>query len=255
MKQAPANNQEVVDRTRRDILRLTPLVVCSLTFGTNLARAGDAPTPKETGLSFEGLLKGKPGFQPRTAAPLSITEISGFLSKRQLARNYAAYRAAFAKLLAAESALATVSRDAAHAKEYAALRTQQVTSANSVLLHEFYFRNLAPSPVKPARYVLSNLTEHMGTIDSWREDFIACARVAQSWTALVYDPYDDRWHNVPLGVSDAGGWTGSNPLVVCDVSNDAWSTDYKDREQYVTRFFDHIDWSVVASRYQAVDRH
>lgn len=255
MKQALANNQEVIDRTRRAILRLMPVVVCSLAFGTGIAHAADASPPKETGLSFEGLLKGKPGFQPRTPAPLPITEIPGFLSKKQLARNYAAYRDAFAKLLAAESALATVSRAAAHAKEYAARRAQQVNSANSVLLHEFYFRNLALSPVKASRYVLSNMTEHMGTIEIWREDFIACARVAQSWTVLVYDPYDDRWHNAPLGEPDAGAWIGSNPLVVCDVSDDAWSTDYKDREKYVARFIDHIDWSVVASRYQAVDRH
>ena len=100
MKQTPANNQEAVNHTRRDILRLTPIVVCSLAFGTSLAHAADASAPKETGLSFEGLLKGKPGFQPRTPAPLPVTEIPGFLSKKQLARNYAAYRDAFAKLLA-----------------------------------------------------------------------------------------------------------------------------------------------------------
>ncbi len=255
MKQALANGRQDVDHTRRDILRLTPLVVCSLAFGTSLAHAADTSPPKETGLSFEGLLKGRPGFQPRTPAPQPIAEIPGFLSKEQLAGNYAAYRDAFAKLLAAENALATVSRDAAHAKEYAALRAQQVNSANSVLLHEFYFRNLAPARVTSSRYVLSNMTEHMGTLDTWREDFTACARIAQSWTVLVYDPYDDRWHNAPIDESDAGAWVGSNPLVVCDVADDAWSTDYKDREQYVTRFFDHIDWSVVASRYQAVDRH
>ena len=236
---------------RRELLLGAAVATCAILLGTD-ARA--AP-PKETGLSFEGLLKDKPGFQPRTPAPLPITEIPGFLSKEQLGRNFAAYRDAFAKLLAAESALVTVSRDAAHAKEYEALRAQQVNSANSVLLHEFYFRNLATSPVRASRYVLSNMTEHMGTVDSWREDFTACARVAQSWTVLVYDPYDDRWHNLPLGESDAGGWIGSNPLIVCDVSNDAWSTDYKDRNQYVTRFFDHIDWDVVGTRYHQVDRH
>jgi|SRR5579863_4183846 len=255
MKRALANSQQAVDHTRRAILRLAPLVVGSLAFGPSMALSADTSTPKETGLSFEGLLKGKPGFQPRTPASLPTTEFPGFLSKQQLERNYAAYRDAFAKLLAAESALANVSRDATHAKEYAALRIKQLNSANSVLLYEFYFRNLAAASVKPSRYVLSNMTEHMGTLDSWREDFTACARVAQSWTVLVYDPYDDRWHNVPLSESDAGGWIGSNPLVVCDVSNAAWSTDYKVREQYVTRFLDHIDWSVVASRYQAVDRH
>lgn len=177
------------------------------------------------------------------------------MSRPQLAHTYSVYRGAFEQLLAAESALATAPRDAAHANEYARLRAQQVTAANSVLLHEFYFRNLAPAPVTPSRYLLANMTEHMGTIADWREDFVACARAAETWAALVYDPYDDRWHNVAMGAANAGGWAGANPLVVCAVADHAWSIDYKDRESYAARFVDHIDWNAVAARYRAVDRH
>jgi superoxide dismutase, Fe-Mn family len=215
--------------------------------------AGALP-PKETGLPFEGLLKGKAGFQPRSPSPLPRRAIPGFLSAEQLDRNYAVYRAAFGRLLAAEKELARAPRDEAHSKEYAGLRNEQVLAGNSVLLHEFYFRNLAQAALKPSRYVLGNMTEHMGSLDGWREDFAACARVADTWAVLVYDPYDDRWHNLALGETNSGGWVGANPLIVCDVAAHAYSVDYKEREAYVAAFLEHIDWNVVAARYRAVDR-
>ena len=240
------------DKGRRNALRAAGLFAGVSVLGG--AGPVMAAATKETGLSYEGLLKGMPGFQPRTLAPLPVAEIPGFLSKAQLARTYETYRAAFGKLAVAEKALQEISRDASQAQNYRAVRTQQISAANAVLLHEFYFRNLAAATNEPSRYVRGNMKEHMGTMDAWREDFAACARVADAWAVLVYDPYDDRWHNLPLGLPDAGGMVGTNPLVVCNVADDAWSTDYRDRETFVTAFLDHIDWKQVASRYHAVDR-
>jgi superoxide dismutase len=219
------------------------------------SRTADASqTPKETGLSFEGLLKGEPGFQPRSPAPLPVKAIPGFLSAAQLARTDAVYRRAFADLLDAEHALQRAPRDQAHRQAYAALRARQVRAANDVLLHEFFVRNLSLTPVQLSSYVLSNLNEHMGSLETWRIDFAACAGIAERWAVLTYDPYDDRWHNLPFGDTDAGGMIGNNPLVVCAVAADAWSGDYSDRDTYVARFLEHIDWNVVAKRYRAVDR-
>jgi superoxide dismutase len=244
-----------MDRRRRIFLGLAATGAGAAVLGLGRASVLFAGAPKESGLSFEGLLKDQPGFQPRKPMPLPHDQIAGFLSRDQMTRNYAVYRAAFDDLLAAEAALRTVARDAAHAREYASVRARQMRAANSVLLHEFYFRNITPNPGPPPRYLLANMTEHMGTLADWREDFIACARVAQTWAALVYDPYDDRWHDAAAGDGDAGGWAGANPLVVCDVADHAWSPGYGNRDEYVARFIDHIDWSAVAARYHAVDRH
>jgi Fe-Mn family superoxide dismutase len=237
--------------TRRRILRMTGALGASA-IAASIARA--AAPPKETGLSFEGLLKGTPGFHPRKVAALPYTSIEGFLSAGQLERNYAVYRESFAQLIAAERALEALPRDAPHAAEYAKVRRAQVTNANDVLMHEFYFGNLTASLSAPSRYVLGNMSEHIGSIASWREDFAACARIPEAWAALIYDPYDDRWHNEALGDADAGGWIGGNPLIVCDVAAHAWSLDYRDRETYVARFLDHINWDAVAARYHADDR-
>ena len=98
------------------------------------------------------------------------------------------------------------------------------------------------------------MSEHMGSLATWRADFTACALAARSWAALVYDPYDDRWHNVIMDSDVDGVWIGANPLVVCDVAEHAWSKDYPRREEYVARFLDHVDWDEVARRYRRVDR-
>ena len=120
------------------------------------AAALPAPPP-ESGLGNEGLLKGEAGFQPRRPMALPHPEIFGFLSHDQLAQNYQAYRHDFERLVVAERVLATMPRDAAHGNDYGLIRRQQIEAANSVLLHEFYFRNLAVKPMKPSGYVLDNL--------------------------------------------------------------------------------------------------
>src|SRR5262249_14028102 len=160
------------------------------------AASDEAAAPKEGGLSSEGLLVGQPGFQPRTVAPLPHPELPGFLTRAQLAANHDAYVQAVDTLRSTEAALAKADRSPAGLIAYRALRQKQVASANDVLLHEFYFRGLAPQAVGVPSYIERNMTEHMGTLATWRGDFTACALAARSWAALVYDPYDDRWHNV-----------------------------------------------------------
>jgi Fe-Mn family superoxide dismutase len=213
--------------------------------------ARPAAPPKETGLPSEGLLAGRAGFQPRTRMPLPHDELPGFLSKAQLALHYAEYVQLVERLRRAEQSLRTEQVDPA---TYAELRRTQVAAANGVLLHEFYFTGLAPTKMEPSRYVLRHMDEHMGSLEAWQQDFRRCALAAKAWAVLVYDPYDDRWHNTLMDSDDAGVWIGANPLVVCDVATAAFSTDHQRREDYVAKFLEHIDWEEVARRYRAVDR-
>ncbi len=210
-----------------------------------------AAPPKESGLSSEGLLAGRPGFQPRSVMPLPHDELPGFLSRGQLARHHDDYLRGVERLKTTEAALrAGPANDGA----YAALRGEQVAAANAVLLHELYFGGLAPEKVAPPRHIEANMTEHIGSWQSWRDDFTRCALAAKSWAVLVYDPYDDRWHDVVMDADDGGVWIGANPLVVCDVAEHAFSEDFRNREEYVARFLDHVDWAEVSRRYRAVDR-
>jgi Fe-Mn family superoxide dismutase len=240
--------------SRRGLLAGLGLAVAAVASARLWAVSDEVAAPKEGGLSSEGLLVGQPGFQPRTVAPLPHTELPGFLTQAQLAANHDAYVQAVDTLRSTEAALAKADHSPAGLAAYRTLRQKQVAAANDVLLHEFYFRGLAPQAVGVPRYVEGNMSEHMGSLATWRGDFTACARAAQSWAALVYDPYDDRWHNVIMDTDLDGVWVGANPLVVCDVAEHAWAKDYPRREDYVARFLDHVDWEEVARRYRRVDR-
>ena len=229
-------------------------------FVTSLALAGGlmaeavahaAAPPKESGLSSEGLLVGHPGFQPRSVMPLPHDELAGFLSREQLSLHHRDYAKEVERLKSTEAALHADSSDST---KYAELRRDQVTAANGMLLHEVYFGGLSPEKVSPPRYIEVHMTEHMGSWQTWRDDFTRCALAAKAWAALVYDPYDDRWHNVVMDSDNDGVWIGANPLVVCDVAEHAFSRDYPRRDEYVSKFLDHIDWAEVSRRYRAVDR-
>jgi superoxide dismutase len=233
---------------------LTAGASTALAAAAGLARPARADTVKEAGLAGEGLMAGAPGFQPRKPISLAHDSYPGFLSNGQLASCYGEYREAFDKLDAAEATLASASRAASGAAQFERLRAEQVTSANSVLLYELYFGNIAAAARPPSRSMRRNMSRHMGTMAAWREDFAACARVAAAWAALVYDPYDDRWHNVAMDAGGAGTWIGANPLVVCPVMHAAWEIDYHDLTSFLEAFFKHLDWRAVAARWRAVSR-
>ena len=213
--------------------------------------AGAAPPPKESGLASEGLLVGHAGFQPRTTLPLPHDALPGFLSREQLAAHHAEYARLVTRLADTERALQAADVDASR---YGELRRAQVEHANGVLLHELYFTGLAATTLEPSRYIQGHMREHMGSFEQWREDFRRCALAARAWAVLVYDPYDDRWHDVVMDSERDGVWVGANPLVVCDVSEHAFAKDYPDRGAYVERFLAHVDWDEVARRYHAADR-
>jgi superoxide dismutase len=225
------------------------LVSLAAVTGGMLAAELHAAPPKETGLSSEGLLVGRPGFQPRTVMPLPHAELPGFLSRAQLEAHHADYVRDVERLKTTEQAL-----HEADADRYADLRRAHVASANAVLLHEFYFGGLAAEKVDLPRRLVPHVNEHMGDLGSWREDFTRCAMAAKAWAVLVYDPYDDRWHNAVMDGDADGVWVGANPLVVCDVADHAYAKDYSRRGEYVAKFLDHVDWNEVAKRYKAVDR-
>ncbi len=227
------------------------VVGCATVAGLVAGAGRAAAPPKETGLSSEGLLVARPGFQPRTVMPLPYPELPGFLSRAQLDAHHAAYADDAKRLAQIERQLQESDLDG---QRYADLRRAQVGAANAVLLHEFYFGNLAPTAVDVPRYLAGHMTEHMGSMAVWAADFSRCALAAKAWAALVYDPYDDRWHNVILDGDDHGGWIGANPLVVCDVGEAAYAKDYGARADYVAKFLDHVDWNEIARRYKAVDR-
>ena len=89
----------------RLVSRRSVLVSLAAVTGGVLGSELLAAPPKESGLSSEGLLLGRPGFQPRTVMPLPHAELPGFLSRTQLGAHHADYAREVERLKATEQAL------------------------------------------------------------------------------------------------------------------------------------------------------
>lgn len=74
-KRLPSNE------SRRNVLQSVALFAC-LAAIDHPVHAATTNAPKESGLSYEGLLKNESGFQPRTPMSLPADEFPDFLSKQ-----------------------------------------------------------------------------------------------------------------------------------------------------------------------------
>jgi Fe-Mn family superoxide dismutase len=124
--------------------------------------------------------------------PLGYDTLPGFLSKEQVGLHHAKhYGGALKALIDIEGRLYAgdgVSDRAARRE----LGRAQSEKANSVLLHELYFRGMTASVAPPAEDVRTALTRRFGSLDRWRADLEACALVANGWAMLAVHPGNQR---------------------------------------------------------------
>jgi Fe-Mn family superoxide dismutase len=70
------------------------------------------------------------------------------------------------------------------------------------------------------------------------------------WTILYHEPLGGRLFNVWVNEHDVGHLAGATPLLVMDVFEHAFLTDYGlKRADYIASFFKAIDWKTVAARF------
>lgn len=71
------------------------------------------------------------------------------------------------------------------------------------------------------------------------------------WVILVQDGQTGKWLNTWINEHDLGHLATATPLLVMDVWEHAYITQYGlDRSQYIEAFFTNINWEVVAQRVQ-----
>jgi Fe-Mn family superoxide dismutase len=71
------------------------------------------------------------------------------------------------------------------------------------------------------------------------------------WVILFFDPTATRLFNVWIGEHDIGHLVGCIPLLVMDVFEHAYVTDYGiKRVDYINAFMPAVDWSIVLSRFE-----
>ena len=140
----------------------------------------------------------------------------------------------------------------ADSPEYAELKRRLGFEFNGMRLHEFYFGNLGGAgKLKTDNALYQALEVNFGSFDKWRQDFIATGAMRGiGWVVLYEDMITGRLINMWVNDHETGHLTGCNPLIVLDVFEHAYLTDYGlDRAKYIEAFFRHLDWGAVAERF------
>lgn len=133
---------------------------------------------------------------------------------------------------------------------------------NGMRLHELYFGNIVkggsilisrPSRESADSALTKRIAEDFGSFEAWEKDFRATGAMRGiGWAVLARDTETGRLFNVWVNEHDGGHLAGATILLVMDVFEHAFALDYGiKRADYITSFWNTIDWSVVSSRFVA----
>ena len=124
---------------------------------------------------------------------------------------------------------------------------------NGMVLHEYYFEAMKPASGDPPAKVASALTADFGSVDNWKTEFNAIARMrGVGWAVLYQDPTNGALTNVWVEMHEQGHPAGFKPVLVLDLWEHAfsvdWTTNPAGRGQYIEAYFKNVDWATVAAR-------
>jgi len=137
------------------------------------------------------------------------------------------------------------------APEYAELKRRFGWEFNGMRLHELYFDNLGgKAPVSKAGKFARKAAEAFGSYDAWELDFRAVGAMRGiGWVVLYEDNVTGGLFNQWINEHDVGHPAGGTPVLVMDVFEHAYMTDYQlKRADYIAAFFKNINWDVAEKR-------
>lgn len=137
---------------------------------------------------------------------------------------------------------------------YGALKHRFGWEWDGMRLHELYFENLGGSlPLNRDSSLFHNIVESFGSYESWRLQFVSTGLMRGiGWVILYRDPRTGRLVNTWINEHDVGHLAGGIPLLVMDVFEHAYITEYGlDKKGYIEAFMMNIDWVKVSERLPA----
>jgi len=125
---------------------------------------------------------------------------------------------------------------------------------DGMVLHELYFGNLGGQKqgLKDDSPLMKKIIADFGNFENWRKDFVATGAMRGiGWVILYREAKNGRLINTWINEHDVGHLAGGTPLLVMDVFEHAYITQFGlDRAEYIHVFFNNIDWNVVSNRYK-----
>ena len=135
--------------------------------------------------------------------------------------------------------------------EFAELKRRMGWEFNGMRLHELYFGNLGgTAPLDPSSKIGRRIAEGFGDVEAWEKEFRATGSLRGiGWAVLYEDTANGRLINFWINEHDVGHPAGCVPLLVMDVFEHAFITDYQlKRADYIEAFMKAIDWDAVGLR-------
>ncbi len=151
-----------------------------------------------------------------------------------------------------DTVMALVKDGKAATPEFAELKRRFGWEFNGMRLHELYFGNMVNGgkPINQSSKLAQKITAQFGSIENWQTAFKAVGAMRGiGWVVLCYDEQADKLFNIWVNEHDVGHLIGTTPLLIMDVFEHAFMLDYGlKRADYISAFFNAIDWSVVEKR-------
>lgn len=150
-----------------------------------------------------------------------------------------------------ETLAAMLAADDTTSPQYAELKRRMGFEFNGMRLHEYYFGNLGGNgDMAKSPRLAKKLAESFGSAEGWEKDFRATGAMRGiGWVILYQDEASGKLFNQWINEHETGHLTGCNPLLVMDVFEHAFMTDYGlKRAEYISAFFKNIDCAVVEKR-------
>ena len=135
--------------------------------------------------------------------------------------------------------------------EYAELKRRMGWEFNGMRLHEYYFDNLGgKAALDKSGRLAKKLAENFGSHEDWEKDFRGTGAMRGiGWVILYQDNVSGKLFNQWINEHDVGHPAGCVPILIMDVFEHAFMTDYGlKRADYIEAFFKNINWAVVESR-------
>jgi Fe-Mn family superoxide dismutase len=136
--------------------------------------------------------------------------------------------------------------------EFGAFKRRLGWEFDGMRLHELYFSNLGGrSGPGEKMSIYQAIEKQFGSFDLWKRDFLATGAIRGiGWVILIRDPKEDRLINLWINEHDLGHLAGCEPLLVMDVWEHAYLTEYGlDRKKYMEVFLEKVNWDVVQERF------
>ncbi len=139
--------------------------------------------------------------------------------------------------------------------EYAELKRRSAWEFNGMRLHEQYFENMknGGNLLGENSALRAEIVAQKGNIEAWEKDFRATGAMRGiGWVILMYDKATQSLRNSWVNEHDVGLCVDMTNLLVMDVFEHAYITDYGiKRADYIEAFFKAIDWEAVNARFEA----